>query len=492
MSQKIAPKPDNCKQDPQARPERHKHKKVDRLTQAGRRERDLARQEEWREQWIGAGQAFLETLLDGEVAELLGRPARKWGNRAEPSEVRASCNRCGRKARGWFRRNGTYGRTWGLEGIVVTVRVPRLRCHCGGTVDLSFSVFAPYARISPEWEERLREGIALGLTLRQVGQMTAPANGGPLAKSTISVRGLEAGRLVRALRQGVLARVPPAVLVDGLWVKVLVPTGAEFVDRRGRQRPRVRRQRVGLLVAFGVDPTTSDWGVLDWERATQEDQESWGRLLERLRERGLTAERGLRLLVSDGSEGLKAALAEVDLGVGVKHQLCVFHRLRNISKAVKGLQTLGSEQTANEKEATKAARQERRREVATDAAAIYQGADRAEILRRRDAFVTKWQEEEPEAVATLQRDFERTIAYLDVQEAAAKQGMSWEAKYLRTTSRLERLNRTLRRMVRQVVLFHGEAGLDARVYLVLMQAGELQIGRGADWSAVIEDALAAA
>jgi transposase-like protein len=357
-------------------------------------------------------------------------------------------------------------------------------------VDLSFSVFAPYARISPELEQRLREGLALGLTLRQVGEMTAPPNGGPLAKSTINARGLEVSRLVSGLRQGVLERVPPVVLVDGLWVKVLVPTGAEFVDRRGRKRPRVRRQKIGLLVAFGVDPTTGDWWVLDWERATQEDQAQWGRLLERLRARGLTAEGGLRLIVSDDSAGLTAALAEVDLGGGVKHQLCVFHRLRNIGKAVQGV--LRADPDGREKEQAQEARRERRRAVVTAAAAIYQGADRAEVLHRRDAFVAQWQDEEPKAVATLLRDFERTIAYLDVQEAAAIHGKTWEAKYLRTTSRLERLNRRLRRMVRQVVLFHAEAGLDARVYLTLMQAGDMLLPPGTNWSDVIEDALAAA
>jgi len=490
MSQTIAPKPQNGKQQPAGARKRHKHRKADRLTRAERRERDIARQEAWLERWSGTAQAFLEALLNGEVAELLGRPFRTWGDRSASIEVQASCNDCGRKTRGWFRRNGIYERTWALDGIVVTVRVPRLRCHCGGTVDLSFAVFAPYSRISPAVEERLREGLALGLTLRTIGEMTAPANGGPLAKSTINARGLEVGRLVSALRQGTLERVPPVVLVDGLWVKVLVPTGEEFVDRRGRQRPRLRRQKVGLLVAYGVDPTTGDWWTLDWERASQEDQEHWGRLLERLRERGLTAERGLHLIVSDESAGLKAALAEVNLGVGVKHQLCVFHRLRNIGKAVKGLVTAGPD--GNEKDEAREARRERRRAVVTEAAAIYQGADRAEVLRRRDAFVAKWGADEPEAVATLLRDFERTIAYLDVQEVAAQRGKPWAAKYLRTTSRLERLNRTLRQMVRQVVLFHGEAGLDARVYLILMQAGELQIARGAKWSEVIEDALAAA
>jgi len=62
--------------------------------------------------------------------------------------------------------------------------------------------------------------------------------------------------------------------------------------------------------------------------------------------------------------------------------------------------------------------------------------------------VAKLQDAEPEVVATLRRDFELTITYLDVQAASAEQEKHWEAKYLRTTSRLERLNRRLRRMVR--------------------------------------------
>jgi transposase-like protein len=468
---------------------RAKQKKVDRLTRAERRQRQRVHQEAWIDCWINSAQAFVEALLNREVSEILGRPARKWGDRSASISVRASCNRCGKAVAGWFRRNGTYPRTLVLHGLAVALRVPRVRCHCGATVDLSFSVFAPYARISPELEERLREGLALGMTLRQIGEMTAPANAGPLAKSTINARGQDVTRLVSALRQGPLEQVPPVVLVDGIWVKVLVPTGEEFVDRKGRTRPRVRRQKIGLLVAFGVDPTCGDWWVLDWEHALQEDHASWERLLERLRQRGLTAEGGLHLLVSDGSAGLKAALAEVELGAEVKHQLCVFHRLRNIGKAVKGL-LVGEPDTTPTDEANQA-RRECRRAVVGEAAAIYQAQERTELLRRRDAFVAKWQESEPEAVATFLRDFEQTTAYLEVQEEAATRGANWDARYLRTTSRLERLNRSLRRMIRQVVVFHSDAGLDVRVYLTLMQAGHIRIPRGANWSEIVEDALAA-
>src|SRR5712691_9537405 len=136
---------------------RHKHQKVDRLTRAERRARRLQRQAAWVTHWISVVEVFIAALLQAEVAELLGRPIGTWGDRSDPVAVRARCNACQRTWRSWFRRNGTYPRTLAIAGVVIDVRVPRVRCHCGGTVDLSFSVFAPYDRLSPEVEERGRE-----------------------------------------------------------------------------------------------------------------------------------------------------------------------------------------------------------------------------------------------------------------------------------------------------------------------------------------------
>lgn len=470
MAQKVA----DCQK-------RGKHKKTDRLTKEERRARLVQRREQWLAQWIDLARAFIERLLNAEVAELLGRPAHEWGDRTEQVEVNACCNDCGRKQRGWFRRNATFPRSLVMEGVVIDFRVPRVRCHCGGTVDLSFSVFVPYARVSEELEGRLLEAVALGLTLRQVGAVTAPANGGPLAKSTINARVLEVSRLADAFHKGALERVPAVVLVDGIWVKVMEETGERYLDATGRDRPRVRRKKIGLLVAYGVDPATGEWWVLDWERAEQEDAASWERLLERLRERGLAAGNGLRLIVSDGSDGLRAALEMVDLGPGVRHQLCVFHKLRNVGKAVKAVLAESREE-----------KRKQRRQVVKEAAAIYEEENRGEIVRRRGEFVAKWQAEEPEAVATLLRDFDKTIAYLEVLAAAKARGEPWEARYLRTTSALERLNRRLRQMVRQVVLFHSDPGLEVRIYLTLLQAGEMLIPQGGNWLEVLEKGMVAA
>lgn len=460
---------------------RKRGKKVDRLTKVERRARQAERQEQWLEQWLALAKAFMETVLNEEVAELLGRPAHQWGDRTDQVKVNACCKQCGREHRGWFRRNGTYPRSLVTTGIVIDFRVPRVRCACGGSVDVSFSVFLPYQRVSHEMAERLREAVALGLNLRQAGVVTAPANGGPLAKSTINTRVLEASRLAEAFHRAGLERIPPVVLVDGLWVKVMEETGERYVDKQGRERARMRRKKLGLLVAYGVDPESGEWWVLDWERAEQEDAASWGRLLERLRERGVSAEQGLKLIVSDGSEGLAAALEMVHLGAGVRHQLCVFHKLRNVGDAVKAALAKSREE-----------KREQRREVVKEAAVIYRGQDRAEILRRRDQFVAKWQETEPEAVATLLRKFDKTIEYLPVVAEAAARGECWNPNCLRTTSPLERLNRLLRQTARQVVLFHAEAGLEARVYLVLMEAGAMLAGRRGHGLETLEEQLAAA
>lgn len=456
-------------------------KKADRLTKVERRARLVERREQWLQRWMALAEGFVEMVLNTEVAELLGRPAHQWGDRTEQVEVNARCNGCGRNHRGWFRRNGTYPRSLVVEGLIIDFRVPRVRCGCGGGVDVSFSVFVPYQRVSSEVAERLREAVALGLNLRQAGEMTAPTNGGPLAKSTINARVREVSRLAEGFHSGALERVPSVVLVDGIWVKVMEPTGEHFVDKVGRSRPQVRRKKMGLLVAYGVDPTTGEWWVLDWERAEQEDTASWEGLLERLRQRGLTAGNGLRLIVSDGSDGLAAALEMVDLGPGVRHQLCIFHKLRNIGKAVKAILAESREE-----------KRKQRQQVVAEAAAIYRGQDRAEIMRRRDEFGAQWQGEEPEAVATLLRNFDKTIAYLEVVAEAAARGEQWGVRYLRTTSPLERLNRSLRQMVRNVVLFHSDLGLEARVYLILLQAGEMLISQGDPWLELMEDQLAAA
>jgi transposase-like protein len=326
-------------------------------------------------------------------------------------------------------------------------------------VPLEFAQFGRYERSWGDLQERARELAGLCVSLEDSRQLLGRQSGQVVAASTLCGWVQQAAGLAEALREGPLADVPAVVLLDGIWVTLLEPTGVWYTDRAGRRRQRCHRVKAVVLVAYGVDPASGEHWVLDWERATAEDEPSWRRLLERLLGRGLRAEAGLELLVHDGGGGLEAALDQVHFGRGVLRQRCVFQVLRNLRDAVRG------------DGLHRAARRERRRAVLADAAAIWQTTERAELYRRRGAFRARWQADEPAVVATLERSFGGTTAYLEALDRGRERGEAWSAAYLRTTSLLERLNRAIRQKTRQVGTCKGERGLAAALALVLAHRG---------------------
>lgn len=422
----------------------------------------------------------LEQALQKEVVGLLGREKGRRRDLSDICMVNATCNRCHGSLRRNFYRGGSYSRTLLTGPAGVEVRVPRLSCVCGGTVDFRFKLFAPYQRVWFDLQERVRQLAGLCLSLRDSIEVLAAENGQPLAIATINGLVNETAVLAEAFHKGPLAMMPAVVALDGIWVKLLEDTERQYVDKRGRRRLRKRRRKVPILVAYGLEPRTGEKCLLDWERGEEENHESWQRLLERLEQRGLRAEKGLKLFIHDGSTGLEAAFAMVDFGPGVRRQRCVFHKLRNVAKAVRGQDAMSRKE-----------KQQRRREVLKAAADVYTGTEQAEIEARLKAFAAKWQEREPEAVLTLQRGFEATLVYLDVLAAARKNGEEWQVRYLRTTSMLERVNRALRQKFRQVVIFHSELGLDAAMQLVIAHRGLGGVRREC-WIDFIEEGLKAA
>ena len=93
--------------------------------------------------------------------------------------------------------------------------------------------------------------------------------------------------------------------------------------------------------------------------------------------------------------------------------------------------------------------------------------------------------------ATLERDFDRTIAYLAIQEAALRRGEVWKTECLRATSVLERVQRHFRQKARQVVIFHADAGVDAAISLVAAHH-HLSDPTKQSWVRRLEEALLAA
>jgi putative transposase len=397
----------------------------------------------------------LEAALEAEVTALLGRP---WYARRGTAPLRPAgvvCSRCGQDWAPRLVRAGHYTRTLLTALAAVELRVPRVGCRCRGTVPVEFATLGRYERVWGDVQERARQLAGLCLSLHDAREVLAWDNGQPVACSTLQGWGHQAAPLAAALQQGPLTRVPPVVLLDGLWVKLMVETGERYRDRQGRDRPRVRREKVPLLVAYGVDPATGERWIVDWERGQQEDEASWRGLLERLWARGLRADAGLALFIHDGSAGLEAAFGLVSFGPGVRRQRCIFHVLQNVRDAVRGSGL------------TRPAKRERRRAVLQAAAPIWQATERSTVRQRWQAFREQWEAEEPEAVAVIARVWEGTLAYLAVLEHARERGEAWPPQYLRTTSALERVNRALRQKTRQVGTFQSATGLTAALALVL-------------------------
>lgn len=163
-----------------------------------------------------------------------------------------------------------------------------------------------------------------------------------------------------------------------------------------------------------------------------------------MEEQGISAEQGLRLIIHDGGSGLCAALRFLDLGVA--DQRCIFHKLRNIAKAILVPDDLEPEE-----------RRRKRKAILNDFKAIWQAKQYATALRRYLQVYRKYRDAQPAAVATLRRDFRTTLAYYQVKQ----EHPTWDWRFLRTTSRLERFNRALRKRCRAAGAYHSDQGLEA-------------------------------
>lgn len=422
----------------------------------------------------------IQQALLGEVTRLLGRTKSERRDVGDRTMVEARCNRCGTRSRRQFYRAGFYLR--GLLSLAAwgRIRVPRVSCACGGMVDYEFVHLSPYGRLWFDIEERARELAAMCVSLRDGVRLLSWTSGQPISIASLNGLVNRAADLAEAFHGGVLERVPAVVMLDGVWLKVLEPTGEKYTDKLGRHRDRLKRRKFPLLVAYGVDPVSGQRWILDWEKGKEEDLVNWRTLLMRLRDRGLSEGRGLRLFVHDGSAGLGKALELVHFGDGVEHQRCIFHKLQNVKRDVVGEEGMSAKE-----------RSRRRKEVLSDAAQVYRGEDAGQIRQRLAEFRSKWREKEPKAASTLERDFDKTLVYLKVAEKARRRGEEWRVECLRTTSPLERVQRDFRHKARQAVIFHSDRGIDAAIQLVIAHR-HLADHSTQFWGTLLEEALLAA
>jgi transposase-like protein len=352
------------------------------------------------------------------------------------------CCHCGSRKSHRFSRNGFRTRHLLTRWGELSVDLPRVRCECGGSVRIDFGdVLRPYQRIWDDVDTQIERWGALALSLRQMRQELTHLHIGPLALRTLNER---LHQLAQLAPNPAPSAVPPILQVDAVWITLLRPNGQSRRDRKGRLRPVKSRFKCPLFIAMGVWPESGHSEILLWRLGRSEDAEEWVAFLSELEVQGLRGENGLKLIIHDGGSGLCAALRIVYFGA--HEQRCLFHKLRNIYNAIRLPDTLTPQQ-----------RRRRRRAIFKAFCAIWQAHHYATALRRYLKVVRTYRQSQPDAVATLRRDFRLTVTYFDLEQ----QFPSWDRQHLRTISRLERFNRNIRRQARAANAYHSEQGVIA-------------------------------
>ena len=329
---------------------------------------------------------------------------------------------------------------------VVRFGLPRVRCACGGSVAVPLTTVRPYQQVWQDVVEEVGRWALWGVSLRQMQAYLAQQ-----AHTSVGLASLN--RIVQQADQPVemeLTSVPPVVLLDAIWLTLLEARAQLGLDAQGRQRKLKRKHKVCVLVALGVYPQSGRWGILGWALADSESQPDWEALLLALDSRGLYRQRGLELLIHDGNSGLEAALEGVY--PHIPHQRCWFHKLRNLRQAI--VAPPGS--SASQRRTFKS-------DLMRLIRPIFAASTLAQARVLTDDFCCAYGDSQPKLVSTLLQDWQANFAFLRVLAHFPE----WPRRFLRTTSLLERVNRSIRRLFRAAGAFHSPSGLLAAVSRVL-------------------------
>jgi putative transposase len=362
---------------------------------------------------------FVQDLKETFWGDLYGKTRLAWERFWEEASRRErdryvateSYERAGEKRRGY--RNGFYVRDFVTRLGTLRLRIARAR-------DRSFrpAGLERFQRRAEEVLMLIREAFLRGISTRQVGRVVGIVTGEAVSAQTVSKVSRSLDRLVKAFQQARLRDEWVYLFLDGVSLRVRRPAG---------------RQRVQMLVAYGVRAEGSRQ-LLGFLRSAGESQAAWEGLLMDLYRRGLEG-KNLKLIVTDGCEGLATALQTVY--PRVKHQRCWVHKMRNILEKVRRC----------DYEAVKA-----------DAQAIYLAEGRQAAQAAFRQFQSQWRGAYPGMVKRLEHDLPELLSFFSFPRHL------W--RKLRTTNVIERCFVEVRRRTRPMVCFVNVESVDRIIYAI--------------------------
>ena len=316
-------------------------------------------------------------------------------------------------------RNGHYQRNLLTPaGKIERLEVPRDR-----EGEFVTDLFERYKRMTGDVEEAVLEMYLSGISVRKIAGVTEALSRVKVGKDAVSRIASRLEEQQKGWRERSLeGKEYPYLYLDATYLKV---------------RWGARVTSMALLACVGVDEEGFR-EVLAVEVAGTEKGAAYASLLRGLIDRGLS---GVRLVVSDDHEGIKAAVwGELP---GVEWQRCIVHFERNVLAHVPAT-SMG--------------------EVAEDLKAIFKVRREKTAKALAEEFVELYGGRFPKAVAVFEAGIGDALTHLGYPG-------SHHAR-IRTTNMLERLFREVKRRTRVVGVFPSETSATTLATAIVLRSSE--------------------